>query len=197
MEDLWAFNEECVVRAIYASEIPVISAVGHETDFSLSDFVSDVRAATPSQAAELAVPDRYELLRYVRSIQSRLQGQAQRSVKEKSLRLKACLGSTSFQKPEMLLAARRERLDRAMERLGILIEGQLKERHHRLDMALEKLDMLSPARVLMRGYAMVEREGKPVVSVKEVLPGTALALIMKDGRISVHVDSASPIERRG
>lgn len=195
IEDLWAFNEECVVRAIYASKIPVISAVGHETDFSLSDFASDVRAATPSQAAELAVPDAHELLRYVQSLHARIKEQAQRNIEKKRLQLEAFLRSTCFQNPDMLIATRRERLDRAIERLDRLVGNQMKEQKHRLDVVLKKLDILNPAHVLMRGYAMVEREGNLITSAKEVIPGAALTVVMKDGRISVHADITDTAER--
>lgn len=195
MEDLWAFNEECVVRAIYESDIPVISAVGHETDVTLSDFASDVRAATPSQAAELAVPDRYELLRYVRVIKTRLREQARRCMDTKRLKLNACLGHTLFRTPEMLLAARRERLDRTMEQFDALLEKNMQAKRHRLELALKKLDMLSPAQVLMRGYAMVERDGTSVTSVHDVVCGSLLSLCMKDGRLAVRVDSIQPAER--
>ena len=127
MEDLWAFNEEPVVRAIYASKIPVISAVGHETDFTLADFASDQRAATPSQAAELAVPDRAELLRYTESLMARLAQQGKRQLQEKRLRLDACRRSAALQKPQLLLASRTQRLDHATARLDALMKSQMKE----------------------------------------------------------------------
>ena len=117
MEDLWSFNEEVVVRAIAASKIPIISAVGHETDFSLADFAADVRAATPSQAAELAVPDRDELKRYVVRMQRQLAQMARRELNERRLRLQACQKNKLLQRPELLLADRRQRLDNLISSL--------------------------------------------------------------------------------
>lgn len=183
MEDLWSFNEEVVVRAIYASGIPVISAVGHETDFTLADFVADVRAATPSQAAELAVPDRLELSRYVGSLSARLVQITRRQLQNKRLRLRAVTQSTALREPQQLLLERRQRLDKASVRLQQLMEAALKQRRHRLELALGKIDMLSPVHVLRRGYGLVEHEGAIVTSVKQVKNGDELVVTFKDGRI--------------
>lgn len=183
MEDLWSFNEEIVVRAIYASKIPIISAVGHETDFTLADFAADVRAATPSQAAELAVPDRSELVRYVDSLSARLVQITKRQLQNKRLRLNAALQSTALRAPQQLLAERRQRLDKASLSLQQLMEAALKQRRHRLELALGKLDMLSPVHVLRRGYGLIEHENAIVTSVKQIKPGEELVLTFKDGRI--------------
>jgi len=183
MEDLWSFNEEIVVRAIYASKIPIISAVGHETDFTLADFAADVRAATPSQAAELAVPDRSELVRYVDSLSARLVQITKRQLQNKRLRLNAALQSTALRAPQQLLAERRQRLDKASLRLQQLMEAALKQRRHRLELALGKLDMLSPVHVLRRGYGLIEHGNSIVTSVKQIKPGDELVLTFKDGRI--------------
>ena len=183
MEDLWSFNEEIVVRAIYASKIPIISAVGHETDFTLADFAADVRAATPSQAAELAVPDRSELVRYVDSLSARLVQITKRQLQNKRLRLNAALQSTALRAPQQLLAERRQRLDKASLRLQQLMEAALKQRRHRLELALGKLDMLSPVHVLRRGYGLIEHGNSIVTSAKQIKPGDELVLTFKDGRI--------------
>jgi len=188
MEDLWAFNEEVLVRAIFASGIPVISAVGHETDFTLADFVSDLRAATPSQAAELAVPDSGELLRHIRSLQARLQTAARRGLQEKRSRLEACRKSTFLANPQNLLFQRQQRLDTAMRRLGYVAREQIREKRHRFDVQLEKMDMLNPARVLRRGYSIVEHEGGLLHSIKEVHEGSRLRLILADGELQATVD---------
>ena len=191
MEDLWAFNEEAVVRAIAESRIPVISAVGHETDFTLADFAADVRAATPSQAAELAVPDRAELQRYVRSLLTRVQQQARKSVENKKLRLQACLQSRVMQQPQQLLAERRQRLDHLLGQMNQQGHQQLQRRRHRLELAIGKLSLLNPAQVLQRGYAMTERQGRLITSVKELNCGDRLQLILKDGQCSVQVLAAA------
>lgn len=183
MEDLWAFNEEPVVRAIYASKIPVISAVGHETDFTLADFASDQRAATPSQAAELAVPDRAELLRYTESLMARLSQQERRQLQEKRLRLAACLRSAALQNPQLLLAGRAQRLDRAIAALESQMKGQMKEKRHALEIVLQQLDYLNPVHILRQGYGIVEKEGAPLTSVRAVKAGDLLTITLKDGRI--------------
>ena len=196
MEDLWAFNEEPVVRAIYASKIPVISAVGHETDFTLADFASDQRAATPSQAAELAVPDRAELLRYTESLMARLAQQGKRQLQEKRLRLDACRRSAALQKPQLLLASRTQRLDHAVSRLEALMKSQMKEKRHALEIVLQQLDYLNPVHILRQGYGIVEKEGSPVTSVCAVHEGDRLTVTLKDGRLTARVESAAGTEGR-
>ena len=188
MEDLWAFNEEAVVRAIYASEIPVISAVGHETDFTLSDFVSDVRAATPSQAAELAVPDASELTRRIRGLQVRLYHAARHGLQEKCSRLERCRQSVFLSDPQSLLFHRQQRLDGAMRRMGTVWREQLREKRHRFEVQLEKLDLLNPVRLLRRGYSIVEHGGGLLKSVKDVRAGSKLRLVVADGEIHATVD---------
>ena len=188
MEDLWAFNEEVVVREIYASEIPVISAVGHETDFTLSDFVSDVRAATPSQAAELAVPDASELMRRIRGLQVRLYHAARHGLQEKCSRLERCRQSVFLSDPQSLLFHRQQRLDGAMRRMGTVWREQLREKRHRFEMQLEKLDLLNPVRLLRRGYSIVEHGGGLLKSVKDVRAGSKLRLVVADGEIHATVD---------
>lgn len=188
MEDLWAFNEEPVVRAIYASKIPVISAVGHETDFTLADFASDQRAATPSQAAELAVPDRQDYLRYVGSLKARLQQEMQRALTEKRLRLDACLHSTAMKNPQLLLADRAQRLDQLRTRLDSLTKSQLQDRKHQLAIVLQKLDLLNPVHILRQGYGIVEKQGEAVSSIKEIKAGDLLDITLKDGRCRARVE---------
>ncbi|SFT34136.1 Exodeoxyribonuclease VII large subunit [Selenomonas sp. GACV-9] len=187
MEDLWSFNEECVVRAIYASHIPVISAVGHETDFTLADFAADVRAATPSNAAELAVPDRSELKRHVAGLMARLTAQAHKGIESRRLRLDAVLRSRVLQNPQQLLAERRQRLDALLTQLQQLTRNAVVEKRHAVSLALEKLDGMNPARVLRHGYSMAEKEGQLVTSVAVLAPHDRLSLIMKDGRVPVEV----------
>ena len=188
IEDLWAFNEEVVVRAIFASGIPVISAVGHETDVTLADFASDVRAATPSQAAELAVPDCAELQRHIRGLQARMQGAARRSLQRKRSRLDRCCRSVFLMNPQQLLTGMQQRLDMAVQRLGHLAREQAREKRHRLEVNLEKLDLLNPARVLRRGYSIVEHERGFLHSVREVSVGSRLRLIVADGELQATVD---------
>lgn len=189
MEDLWSFNEEIVVRAIFASHIPVISAVGHETDFTLADFAADVRAATPSQAAELAVPDRQEIKRYAMALQLRLQNRWKSALQEKRSRLALSLNRAVMRSPQRMLAERRQQLDGTMEKLLILTQKGMVEKKHALELQLGRLDSMSPLRVLRRGYGVVEAEGTVVRSVDAVKNGTQIRVILSDGALQAGVTS--------
>ncbi|TYZ30198.1 exodeoxyribonuclease VII large subunit [Selenomonas caprae] len=196
MEDLWAFNEECVVRAVYASRIPVISAVGHETDFTLADFAADVRAATPSNAAELAVPDRADLQRHVAGLMTRLSTQAHKGIESRRLRLAALLRSRVLQEPQTLLAERRQRLDAALRQLCQLAQQAVVDKRHAVSLALEKLDGMNPARVLQRGYVAAEKDGQLVTRAAQLRPHDRLSLVLQDGRVAVEVmDKAVKAEK--
>lgn len=191
MEDLWAFNEEIVVRAIFASRIPVISAVGHETDFTLADFVADVRAATPSQAAELAVPDRAELLRYVASLEARVQSATEKELASLRARLTAVLKSPVLARPQEMLASRRDALTEKLARLQNARERLTVDRAHRLDIALERLELLSPVRTLRRGYTLLTKEGRGVASSASLAPGDRVELTLCDGTASALVQDVA------
>lgn len=187
MEDLWSFNEECIVRAIFASRIPVISAVGHETDFTLADEVSDVRAATPSQAAELAVPDRQEVLQHVLSLRTRLQQARQHGISLRSERLRHATERPFLQRPELLLATRVQALDLLAERLKRAAAVAADGKRQQLEATLDRLELLNPVRVLRRGYAVVEKDGHPLVRIAEAAVGDELSLRLADGRIEAEV----------
>lgn len=183
MEDLWCFNEEAVVRAIYASRIPIVSAVGHETDYTLADLAADVRAATPSQAAELTVPDARELLRQVGSLEARLTDMARRVLREKRGRLAALQECRALNAPQLALASKRQMLDYHAEKLEQLKNTAWTEKKHRLAMLMEKLQMLDPLAVVQRGYGIVRAEGKAVRKADDVKEGQSLELIVSGGRI--------------
>jgi exodeoxyribonuclease VII large subunit len=189
MEDLQAFNAEQVVRAIFASRIPVISAVGHETDFTLSDFVSDRRAATPSQAAELAVPDRQELKRYLAILSGKLRQSAQNAIAERRAKLQSLVGRPALRIPQKLLSSRRQRLDMAALRLSQVKESAMKEKQHRLAVVMEKLDMLSPVQVLRRGYGIVEQDEKISTSINDAPVGAHIEVRLKDGALTAVVEA--------
>ena len=189
MEDLQAFNEEIVVRAVFASRIPVISAVGHETDFTLIDFVSDQRAATPSQAAELAVPDREELQRYLLMLSARLTRGAESELADCRKRLLHLMQRPALKEPQKLLASRRQRLDMAVLKLQQGTRTAMTEKQHGLEVAMEKLEMLSPVQVLRRGYGIVEQEGKVLSSVREAAAGSLIKVTLKDGSLSARIES--------
>ena len=186
-EDLWAFNEEPVVRAIYASRIPVISAVGHETDYTLADFAADVRAATPSQAAELAVPDMAEFRRHVIGLRSRLEGARSRLLTEKRSRLLACLNRPVMKMPQSFLAPRRQRLDMASGKLQQLMQSALLERKQQCRLQMERLELLNPLRVLRRGYGIVEDSKGVLHSIRQVHAGDLIGITLADGQFQAQV----------
>ena len=188
MEDLWAFNEEQVARAIYASQIPVISAVGHEPDVTIADFVADLRAATPSNGAELAVPDQNEILDKLAQIEGRM-GQAMgRRLEWARKSLEQAERCRMLQNPMSYVDDRRVLLDYQRQRLARGLSaaaGRERERFARLSAGL---DALSPLKVLGRGYAIARREdGKIVSSVDHVTRGDTLSLRVTDGEISCQV----------
>ena len=180
-EDLWAFNEEPVVRAIYDSVIPVISAVGHETDTTLSDYASDVRAATPSQAAELAVPETAALIRRIGECEMRLQKAVKSRLYYERERVERLGGFFLKRPPQVLLAERRQRLDMAAEALDHGMRRALLEKQHAFQVAAEKLEMLNPLHVIRRGYSVVEKAGTAVRSVKELAVGDGILVRLADG----------------
>ena len=194
-EDLWSFNEEKVVRAIYASKVPVISAVGHETDYTLSDLAADVRAATPSQAAELAVPDVQSLMVRIEGFKTRLWNARRRWMNAKRSQLLACLRRTPLSSPKRIIDAKRERMERGKKALLSAARQGFHEKQQRLDMTLERMELLNPIRMLRRGYGVVENaKGRLVRSAGEMRAGDKLTVILADGR--VHAD-VRKVERGG
>ena len=194
-EDLWSFNTEEVVRAIYASRIPVISAVGHETDYTLSDMAADVRAATPSQAAELAVPDARELLSRISGLSARLSGARSRWMNAKRMKLLMCLRRKAMATPTRITDAKRARLESAAKALSIGVWQRFHEKQQRLDQTLDQLELLNPIRLLRRGYGIVEDEkGKLVRSAAGTKTGDRLTVILADGRVRANV---TEVERGG
>ena len=188
-EDLWAFNEEPVVRAIYASRIPVISAVGHETDTTLADFVSDRRAATPSQAAEFAVPDAGEQNQYVAGLLARLHAGRRRATEQQRNRLRALTERPWRRNPTLLLASSAQRTDRATERLHRAVKEARTDARHRLELLLKRLELLNPVQILYRGFSTVEKGGKAVSRAKDLSVGDHLKITFADGKISAVVEA--------
>ena len=187
-EDLWAFNEEIVVRAVAASRIPVISAVGHETDYTLADFAADVRAATPSQAAELAVPDREEMRRHVAGLQARVENARDGWMKAKRTRLAALTRQSFFREPQRFLRFFRQRLDTVEERFQRLTEKWHTAKRQRLTSAIEKMELLSPVRVLRRGYGIISTpDGDVIRSIRQVRPEENVEVMLADGRFKARV----------
>ena len=174
LEDLWPFNEEIVAYSIYNSKIPIISAVGHETDFSISDFVADLRAPTPSAAAELAVPDIYELKQKINTYQNRLKISLTKKVEIMKLRYEKCMSSFVFKEPTRRINENYIKLDSYIKQLENLINTKSEKEKNRYVELVAKLDTLSPLKTLMRGYSITEKEGKIVKSIVELKEVTIL-----------------------
>ena len=188
LEDLWPFNEEIVARSIYDSKIPIISAVGHETDFSISDFVADLRAPTPSAAAELAVADIYELNKKVINYQDRLRMKKKKKVELMKLSFEKVMSSAVFREPLRKVNDNYLSLDNLLKRLeaGIKIKSE-KEKNKYIEL-VAKLDALSPLKTLSRGYSITEKEGKIIKSKDELIKGDKIDLRFIDGRKSAIID---------
>jgi exodeoxyribonuclease VII large subunit len=193
IEDLWAFNEERVARAIAASAIPVISCVGHETDFTIADFVADLRAPTPSAAAEMAVPVRAELRGQLENLCTRIDGAMTNGQRLRRLRLQRAAGSMLFTQPQrMLVEPRGLPLQRAGERLYRAMPALLDARRRQLDRLTASLRALNPEGVLERGYAILSSHRGVVTRVREVQTGEALSIRLSDGMISAQATAISP-----
>lgn len=194
LEDLWAFNEEATVKAVAASKIPVISAVGHETDFTLCDFAADKRAATPSQAAELAVLDNEGYRRQVEHLSKRLESLLEQKLTVAQHRLERAVGSWVLQNPERMFLDRALRVDRAVQDLQQAMEQAVESRRYALQLQAARLDSLSPLAVLGRGYSITQRDDfKVVSSVEQVGWGDELVTTVKDGAIRSVVQSVEPL----
>lgn len=182
IEDLWAFNDERVARAIAESEIPVISAVGHEPDFTISDFVADLRAATPSNAAELAVPDQTELRQELAAKQTLLLTLMQKRLKAERQHVAALAGSRSLRDPMNYLNDRRMLTDYLQRRLNAAAQREVSASRERFVRLTAKLDAMSPLKVLGRGYSFARDErGSVVRSVHQLAVGETLRLEFADG----------------
>lgn len=200
IEELWAFNDEKVVRAIAASVIPVVSAVGHQTDYTLSDFAADRRAATPSQAAELVVPDVKELHRYVIRLYNMLEARITSMVARRRACLDQCLASRIFERPERLLAEKRQMLDGYIQRLEQSLRQEMLARRHRFNVAAEKLNILSPLGVLARGYSITRsKDGRVIRRDADTGPGEILEILLEQGKLGVRVlgPEERPYEKEG
>ena len=189
-EDLFCFNDERLARTIAASRIPVISAVGHETDFTICDFVADLRAATPSAAAELAVPDKNDLLASLSALPARLSRVLARDVGQKRERLAALIGRPVFTRPETLLRDRMQEVAGATDRAVVAVKTAAGKRREAFAALAATLSALNPLATLSRGYAVAQNaEGKTVASVRDAAVGDRIAIVLSDGTLSTVVDN--------
>lgn len=190
IEDLWAFNDERVARAIYASELPVISAVGHEPDVTIADFVADLRAATPSNAAELVAPDMSELRDALRSAAARLDQAVDRSLSQRRAALTELSSRRVMQSPTGFIDQRRLELDSIRLRLDAAATGRLNRERQEFARLAAKLDALSPLKVLGRGYSIaLDAEGRAVREAAQLKAGDKLDLRLSRGGAKCLVES--------
>ena len=196
LEDLWAFNDENLARTIFASRIPVISAVGHEPDVTISDYVADLRAATPSNAAELAVPDRQELQKRLNVMWSGMSANLSRQVRLHRQRLNVLASARAMQSPTAYLEQRRLLLDSLLRRLCAAQQQRLSGYRRRSGTLASALDAMSPLKVLGRGYAMAQTQpGRLLQSVQQVAPGDSITLFLADGQLTANVQTIT--QRQG
>lgn len=186
-EDLWAFNDEQLAYAVYNCETPIISGVGHETDFTVCDFVADVRASTPSAAAELAVPDRQELMSYYFKQKQYISAMLDRKIKTAQLRLENQQRRMSASSPKLKAEQLEKQLSAKSEKLTRFMNVYISDKENKLIAAKGKLDGLNPLNVLNRGYAIAEKDEKIITSSKQLKDGDDFTVILSDGKINAKV----------
>ena len=188
IEDLWAFNEEIVARAIFDCSVPVISAVGHETDTTIADYVADLRAPTPSAAAELAVWDYARVRVHIEESSLRLNRLMSGSIQISRMHLKEYQTRLTYLHPRNKLQEQQQRLAEAEDRLRNLMEQRLKEARHRLALDMEKMNGLSPIRKLNQGYSYVEKyDGNVIKDISQVKIGDRMSIYLKNVIIGAEV----------
>ena len=188
LEDLWPFNEEIVARAIYESAIPIISAVGHETDFTIADFVADLRAPTPSAAAELAVPDIYELKQKINNYQNRYRMSLKKIIELMKLRYEKCMKSRAFTDATRNIKDKYIVLDTYIKRMEVQIKSNQKENQTKFIELISKLDTLSPLKTLTRGYCITEKDGIIVKSADDLKKDDQIKIKFYDGDIMASIN---------
>jgi len=199
LEDLWPFNEERVARAIFACPLPVVSAVGHEIDFTIADFVADLRAPTPSSAAELALPDLVALQGQLRDYYTRLGWGLRSQVRFTKKRLAVLAQSRIFRHKEELLAQRQLEVDELARSLEQTVGERIKEKDQKLRLLAQSLQQLSPLATLSRGYSICRRGRNVVRDAEQLTPGDKLEVIFARGRVGctvgeIDLDSASRLD---
>ena len=181
LEDLWAFNEEIVARAVFKSRVPIISAVGHETDFTICDFVADLRAPTPSAAAELAVPDIREDIAFVQTVVYECEATLLQRVNDEKERLEMIKERLRYRSPSMLIDQRIQTVDTLMTSALLSVQRKLDSETARLSSTAARLDALSPLKVMARGYSIVTKDEKVVASSKALKKGDRITVGFLDG----------------
>lgn len=187
LEDLWPFNEEIVARAIYNSQIPIISAVGHETDFTISDFVSDLRAPTPSAAAELAVQNIEELQLKLKTYENRFKNSLYKKVEIMKMRYEKCISRKAFTNPLEKVNECYMLLDNKVKFFQNNIQLKVKEKKTYMVEWITKLDTLSPLKTLTRGYSIIEQNGEIIKSVNNIKTGDKVNIRLTDGKVQAKI----------
>ena len=188
LEDLWPFNEEITARAIYESEIPIISAVGHETDFTIADFVADLRAPTPSAAGELAVPDILEVRWKLENIKKRLANSLRKKVENMKIRYESLKNSKALKNPYDALRQKMIVCDNLYKNIENNFSLKVKDRHIKLVGLIGRLENLSPLKTMLRGYSIVEdQNGKVVKSVKDLNKDDEVSIRLNDGKMKAKI----------
>lgn len=187
IEDLWAFNEEVVARAIFNSTIPIISAVGHEVDFTIADFVADLRAPTPTGAAEMAVPNIVDLVKYLNNLNIRLNEYMYRKINYNKLLLDTFKNSFILKNPMIMYDNKKQNLDLINERLNNIINYKLEKVTNNLNRMIEKLELLNPLGVLKRGYSIVYKDDKVISNTSKIKENDLLKIKLLKGDIDVIV----------
>ena len=196
IEDLWAFNEECVARAIFASEIPVISAVGHETDTTIADFVADLRAPTPSAAAELAVMDVSLLFQRMDGYRQQMNREIRQRIEQQRMRADKYAVKLQYASPEYQIREKRQRAASLDEQFRRSMEQKLQDRRYRMSLFIEKMKAVSPLEKLAQGYAYVTgADDKRIYSVEQVKTGDEIQLYVSDGYINAEVKRSNNQEK--
>ena len=193
-EDLFCFNDEKLARAIFASKIPVISAVGHEIDFTISDFVADLRAPTPSAAAELAVPDRIELINQITGLISSMQYATQQHFFSRKMEIQELELALQQFHPQTILSNLRQRYKEAVLKMEHNLKQLLKDKKNQLAIVMNELRELSPREALKRGYSFIRKEKKILNSIKKIVINEELELILSDGKL---ITKVKEIKRNG
>lgn len=194
IEDLWAFNEECVARAIFDCNTPIISAVGHETDTTIADFVADLRAPTPSAAAELAVYSQSDVIREIHDRAFNLEMLMERVIRDRKNRVREMSARMEALSPESKIREKRLNYVNRVQQLDALMARRIDEAKHRLELTIRSMKALSPLERISGGYAYVaDAKGINIKSVENITPGDVFKLIMKDGIVQATADTVEKV----
>src|SRR5579884_1364339 len=196
LEDLWTFNEECVAQAIFQSRIPVVAGIGHEDDLTIADMVADVRALTPSEAAEKVVPDRTAVLDWLQGLELRFRTDLRRRMDMAQARLAELADRPCFRRPLERIRQEEERLDEYSGRLQRAFQRRIEQHHEQLRSLTARLESLSPLNVLSRGYSLTHKEGERAMlhEAKQVRPGQRIVTRLQHGEIISRVEETKESE---